>query len=943
MKIVPNTIRKEYELRKIGNANGWQIVTFQEFIEFLYRKLKEKKPVIHDFMEYMLVKEIRKKMGKEFGAHQMIEFIRELKQAMITPYELKEVAKKIGGHLKLIADVYERYERLKGKLGFIDHIDKERIIYENLEDLFPPDLDEIIFEGFYNPTYMQLQFIFKLGELLAKRGGRLFVRVPYDPWREDAFRFVQPVIRSFEKLGERFTAIDPNPLFEMPEEDYPEELKHIFAYIFKTPDRLKEEGFKPYKGEKSVKIIKCEGIFREVEFVARKILELIDEGYNVDDIAVIVRNMTLYGPVIDREFKKWGIPFSFRRSLPLIVLPLTKFLIELLSLPDKDFERDALRKILSSDFLKNKPSNFFIETLLLQTGYIRDSHRTFWECYEEYCEKSEIMRRRRKKADTDLEADINRREEKNCAKFIKKFIDDVKELKTNSVNKFRKKFYEIVDKYKVFEGKDAIAVENIMNVFERILLSYRLFNYDFELQDFVDTLSYALKDISLPSDWHKFDGVKVLNVYDAVGLRFKVVFCIGLNDGVFPEKHYESPYLADEVKEEINRIFKRNVFSTSKRRHQEEPLLFYFALLTAREKVFLTYSSVDSEGRPLLPSGFIEAVLRLREDKEEDDYMQFAYVPSIDKAFCKDDVEKNLCYLHGEYGKIFEFQNVSEIIKRANRENVARIPLDMIKIEELSASDFDNLVQCKFKFYMRKLMKIKEPLIAEPSMRLIDRGSIIHEVLNECRDMIGEDFDEDELKKVIDKKIEEAVRDRIIADKYLLSSQVERILPLLIQFLIEEKRRRYRFPFKVIATEKWFEEKFEFDGRKIKLKGKVDRIDEVDGVYGRGIQIIDYKHSLPRAGGRIWKEMTQPDVYLYLLSKAYPGKKLNFGFYFIHDDGIKLKLLSDGFVLDSQIEEAKDKLQNYMRLIFSGEYPADCEDEYRCRGCPYKNICRSQR
>jgi hypothetical protein len=127
----------------------------------------------------------------------------------------------------------------------------------------------------------------------------------------------------------------------------------------------------------------------------------------------------------------------------------------------------------------------------------------------------------------------------------------------------------------------------------------------------LDELVGALERAPVRLDRARDPGrVAVLDLMRARTRRFKAVFLLGLEEGVFPRRASETPFLPDERRRELGRRLER-----------PDPLareryLFYTACTRAWELLVLVREAADDEGRPREPSPFYEEV-RARFDPAE--------------------------------------------------------------------------------------------------------------------------------------------------------------------------------------------------------------------------------------------------------------------------------------------------------------------------------------
>ncbi|MEK6798503.1 MAG: PD-(D/E)XK nuclease family protein, partial [Planctomycetota bacterium] len=82
---------------------------------------------------------------------------------------------------------------------------------------------------------------------------------------------------------------------------------------------------------------------------------------------------------------------------------------------------------------------------------------------------------------------------------------------------------------------------------------------------------------------------------------------VGFNDGVFPMRLAEDPILNDDDREWL-RVRGLRIAPPTRERSLDESLLVYIALTRASERLAITYSMSDTEGRELGPSSYVEAL-----------------------------------------------------------------------------------------------------------------------------------------------------------------------------------------------------------------------------------------------------------------------------------------------------------------------------------------------
>jgi hypothetical protein len=117
----------------------------------------------------------------------------------------------------------------------------------------------------------------------------------------------------------------------------------------------------------------------------------------------------------------------------------------------------------------------------------------------------------------------------------------------------------------------------------------------------VATLADALAALSYPEGRFGRDGVTILSVASARGLRFPLVIVPGLEEGKFPSRLRQDPLVLDR---ERRRIAPGRLPLKSER-VEEEKLLFAMTVRAAEKRLVLVASRLDeSSDRERIPSGF---------------------------------------------------------------------------------------------------------------------------------------------------------------------------------------------------------------------------------------------------------------------------------------------------------------------------------------------------
>jgi|GEM_PF-7042904 len=137
----------------------------------------------------------------------------------------------------------------------------------------------------------------------------------------------------------------------------------------------------------------------------------------------------------------------------------------------------------------------------------------------------------------------------------------------------------------------------------------------------VNLLLESLSSIHLDHEHapEAMSGVWIVAANAARGAHLPCVFIFGANDGNYPWQISEDPFLSDALRERLNKL--GYSLRQSVKTGVEDALLFKLLTRSAERKLFISYSQIDSEGKPMMASPYldqaadIELISSLREDK----------------------------------------------------------------------------------------------------------------------------------------------------------------------------------------------------------------------------------------------------------------------------------------------------------------------------------------
>ena len=451
--------------------------------------------------------------------------------------------------------------------------------------------------------------------------------------------------------------------------------------------------------------------------------------------------------------------------------------------------------------------------------------------------------------------------------LIKNNIDKVLESKIKELNDMQK--VDIAAEYET-------SWKIVMQVLDEIVLVFGDENITFE--SYMQILKTGLGESKLGTIPMAQDEVTVGDVDRSRSHKIKAVFIIGLNDGMFPSINKAEGFLNDDDREKI----KQNGVELAKGtidRIYEDNFNIYKAFTTAEEKIFLSYSSSDMEGKSLRPSVLVSRIKKIFEGiKETSDVIyRKSEISTKENTFKEllinlrefrdgNEIDTKWFDVYNLYNeseewheklasavKALNYTNTAEKIKKENVEKMygSTLKTSVSKLEQYSG--------CPFSYYLKYGLKLNDKETF--NVEAVDTGSFMHDVIDNFFGVIEErninlkEITDEELEKIVAEIVSEKLKlDRnyifTTTSKYkVLSNRLQKVVTMSIKYIVQSLKQS---EFEVFGHELEFGGNGQYkpitviteDGKKVEITGKIDRVDIMKNPDGTYVRIIDYKSSV---------------------------------------------------------------------------------------------------
>lgn len=936
----------------------------------------------------------------------LLRLFKELKEDLTYPADFKaRIDLLIGkdgsrypankGKYQALLDVYSRFQKKLEDEGLCDEDDVLNAALKVLEDNVSVfgEKETLIVDGFHSFTPVE----FRLLGVLARKIPNVYISLAYDPKTPDS-----PI---FQGSTEVYSQLLHLGLKEMPL-GTPErfsasgKLVHVERNLFaRTPDVADTDT------GNDLEVLAAANIEDEVDQMARRIYKIVSDGdCGFGDVGVILRDLTPYYELIETTFARYGIPVRLYVERPLMESPIIAAILSLARIFTSHWRdgADVLRSIKSSyvkypengvgpsgrtraDLGKDKDIDQF-EREALRRGIIEGSDR--WLKLAQELELSSVRL------------------------FLEKLIGFEKGVSgAKPARDFRRWFVSLIDECIVFTGatdpscaglvrREAQALRSFLSVMDSMV--HIMGERPVTFSHFVEELSYNITASSYALKDKRRDVVNVIDVLEARQWELPMVFVGGLLERQFPRQARENLFLDDKDRRRLRETAGAHLKEFLKATGEEERFLFYIALTRAKRGLFLSYPAADSRGNPNVPSFFLREVKRLFSPESYQKILRQRthsdFVPEANDILTRKDMRDFVCYhLNTPYrsGSKNEGDHVTAraLYNKARAGAVADLGLvEDLKValgtpavgnmgahrglmEQIfpfyKATQFRDLAQCPFLHFARYVLRLKAlKSLAEEGLNPARQGRIIHETLmkyygHKAKNVAGtfEDVFARSTRGIRIGLNELRIRDEMFT---------------AVEALIEEDRRyEAMLPFRPAYLEKKFgygsDSTLEIQDAvhgTIRIRGRIDRIDEAEIDGKRAGLILDYKYSkggltLTKSGLKKIEDEgvdLQLPIYMMAARECLNLTPLGAQLYQLRppersgilDARVKQmapSLPAKGAVLwtedeiESFLEHSKMHIRRYVGRVLAGDSEVSPRDLDRCEEgkCEFLDVCRFEK
>lgn len=828
------------------------------------------------------LKILGEKMKKQGYISQMKSMVSELKQYEVTKEDMDLM-------LDYAKNKPELYYKLKDisvlYRGFFDYLEGNFITQEEVLEVLGRMAGKsgklagsvMVLDGYTGFTPIQLQLLERILPLCETMYVTVTMDDRLDPYRPGSphhlFHLSRETVSKLCKLagaaGSQIeeTWVKENGRFS---DNKP------MAFLERNLFRFRKEVYT--EEQQAVHIRESRNPAREMEETALMIRRLMrEEGYRCRDFAVITGDMETYADHAARAFDKFDIPCFIDRKKSVFMNPFVEFLRSAVDMLLENYSYESVFRLLRCGLLDLPCRDMDrLENYVLGMGI-----RGFRKWQEEW-----VLHYRGEKPEEVPEIDRIRQQ---LMDTLAPFTEQMKTRK-GTVRERVLAFYEFITACGIQEKLDrsgkAFAKENamdrakeyeqiypmVMDLFDK--MTEVLGEEKVSLREFKELLEAGLSEVKIGIIPPSSDQVLVGDMERTRLKDIRVLFFVGVNDGKIPREDAAGKILSDLNREDLKAssvalapTYRENLYT--------QRFYLYLNMTKPSDKLYLSYSRADDGGEPMTQSFLIGAVRKLFPalvlERPSEDAVWEVENPKSALAYLawgfKEILEREPSLLWKELFSWYQKQdawkqtmeNMVEGAFRINPEDeigrsVARA-LYGITLEN-SATRLELFAQCACAHFMAYGLELKERARYEFSP--MDMGNVLHSGLESFakkmhqRGLSWTALDEVQMDEMAEDCVEEVVSYygntvlKSSARNEYMVSRVKRMMKRTIWALTKQMEQgaftpsRFEVSFAMADSLESINIALSKE-EKMKLLGRIDRVDTCEEEDKVLVKVIDYK------------------------------------------------------------------------------------------------------
>lgn len=622
-----------------------------------------------------------------------------------------------------------------------------------------------------------------------------------------------------------------------------------------------------YKEKKNIEVIGVPKLIGQAKYIGQLLEQISKDNKNLSNVAVVLGEENLLNPVLN------SIPKSITRlnvtmGMPLKYVPLASLFELLFSIHKNNPEKFYYKEIID---VITHPSIYSL--------FKTDSGNSSSEITT-YIQKNNLVYVDAIKLKSLIDASHHH--------LIDLLFLSWQNQPTTAIEHCKSLIIKIKENLVEDKSTNHLELEYLYrfnNLFNQLLELNSSFNHLNTINALYGIYKELLTTETLDFKGEPLEGLQIMGMLESRVLDFETVIISSVNEGILPSGKTNNSFIPFDVKRE-------NKLPTYKEKDAVYTYHFYRLLQRAKNVYILYNTEIDA-----LKGGEKSRFITQLEVENIHNIKHFVASPKVPI------IEKKLKHI-SKKGSVLD--KLKEVSKKG-----------------FSPSSLTNYIRNPIDFYYEKILGIREFEDVEENIAANTLGSVIHNTLEDFYKPLEGEFLTQEHLKTFKSKIEASVikhfkdlykdGDFTKGKNLIIFEIAQRYISNFLNSEIEALKAGHQIKIIAIEAEEAVDLNIEELNTSVVLKGKVDRIDEFNGVT----RIIDYKSGkVEQSKVEIvnWEDLTtdydkysksfQVLCYTYMLFKQ---NKISFP---VEAGIISFKNLNEGFLKFGKKESTYSRNKN---------------------------------
>lgn len=839
---------------------------------------------------------------------ELAKLFKEMKQEEVSVADLENSAinmsKSVTNKIHDISLIYQKYEELlAGK--FLENEDYLRLLADKIIESDYLNQTEIIIDGFTSFSKQELTVIEKLMHKCDKVTVSLTLNVPeIQKGLEEYSMFKQSTEAYFallEMAKLNKISVESDKLFLENKRAKSDSLAFLADVWGNNKFVTFEE--KP----QDLAIHQANNRRAEIEGIAREIRQLTLNGYRYRDMAILTRNISDYDVLCETVMESFDIPIFIDKKRAMAKHPFIEFIRSSIDAILFNWKYEPIFQAVKTEFFFNVSENTSImrrKADILENYVLENGIQNKWKWEKEgdwiYRKIRGLSTNLLPQTDEELETQAIINEMRNLIVEPLSILEN-NLAKARTGTEFAMALYHFLEQVKAVEHLESwrqtaeengylelareheqawSSVSELLDEFVEVLGEESL-----DINSFAEIVATGLDALEFSLLPPSLDQIVLSDMENAKLLDMKVIFAIGMNDGIMPLRQKDKGILSDQDRDSL-RAENSNLKPSAKNNIGEEDLLAYKIISLPSDKLFLSYPAADEEGKVLSESNYLRKIKGQFKKLNEEVYL-------TDPSLLSD--EEQSSYIRSKQATLGLLTSQLQMYKRGyplsnvwwdayngyfedtKESKVAKQVLSSLYYENktkalhettaknlfgenihASVSRMEKFFSCEFQHFAQYGLKLEER--AHFKLQAVDMGEIFHGAMEwisaelKRNNQDWGNLTEEECRQMA-KLAMTFLAPKIQHEILLSSKRMEYIQYKLLQIITRAttvlNEQAKSSAFRPIGLEVVFGLKGDIPPLKIPLKseselllqGRIDRIDVAEQDDRTFLRIIDYKSS----------------------------------------------------------------------------------------------------